>query len=168
MKRIDAWIGRTLFHPPIILLCQRTGMTQYAVYRYIWWLAALSALARGSNTAWWWQAFIVMLAICTTISAGLTPDRPRDGSASMRGLFLATLTLNLLGVGMDIDGSALATAQTIALLSAEYALTIRTFPPRSTREKKRPAMGFTCESTRTRCRVEPHSLTPDGEQARRS
>lgn len=135
MRRLDAWVGKTLFHPPIILLCQMTGMTQFAVYRYIWWVVALSWLARDSDASWWWQAFIIAFTLIRTLSAGLSPDRPRDGSLFLRVLFLATLPLNLLGT--VLTGNLFPSAQTIALLFAEYALTIRTIPPCPTGEQKR-------------------------------
>lgn len=41
---IDLWIGRTLFLPPIIKLCQATKQTQFAVSRLFWFVAALDQL----------------------------------------------------------------------------------------------------------------------------
>ena len=46
MRKLDLWIGTRLFHPPIIWLCQRTGMTQWAVSAYAWMAAAFTLVVR--------------------------------------------------------------------------------------------------------------------------
>src|SRR3546814_13593761 len=38
--KIDQWIGKTLFVPPIIKLCQLTRQSQFAVSRLFWFIAA--------------------------------------------------------------------------------------------------------------------------------
>ena len=135
LKRIDAWLAKHLFHPPVILLCQLTGMTQYAIYRYIWWVVALVLLARSGGVHWSWQAVIIIFTLGRTLSAGWKPDRPAEASGFLRAVFLLTLPLYLLA--LVAFGKGFGAAQTIALLFAEYAVTIRTIPPRSTREEKR-------------------------------
>jgi len=44
IANIDLWVGKTLFVPPIIKLCQLTGQTQFAVSRLFWFIAALDQL----------------------------------------------------------------------------------------------------------------------------
>lgn len=136
MKRIDAWLGKHLFHPPIILVCQLTGVTQYALYRYLWWGVALWMLWSQRNESWGFAALFIFFAFVRTLSAGIAPDRPRAGSAWVRAFFLISVSLQIIEL-LAIGGLAISITQTIAILFAEYALTIRTIPPRETREKSR-------------------------------
>ena len=47
--RADAWVGKTLFIPPIIKLCQLTRQTQFAVSRLFWFIAALDGFYRANT-----------------------------------------------------------------------------------------------------------------------
>ena len=46
---IDHWIGRTLFVPLIIRLCQLTRQTQFALSRLFWFIAALDGFYRAER-----------------------------------------------------------------------------------------------------------------------
>lgn len=46
---IDLWIGKTLFVPPIVRLCQLTGQSQFAVSRLFWFIAALDGFYRSET-----------------------------------------------------------------------------------------------------------------------
>ena len=48
LTAIDRWISRKLMQPMVIGLCQRWGMTQYAVARYAWMLAMWTLVMRIS------------------------------------------------------------------------------------------------------------------------
>src|SRR3546814_5005009 len=47
--KIDQWIGKTLFVPPIIKLCQLTRQSQFAVSRLFWFIAALDGFYRADT-----------------------------------------------------------------------------------------------------------------------
>lgn len=135
MRRLDAWLGKHLFHPPIILVCQLTGVTQYALYRYLWWGVALWMLWSQRNESWGFAAFFIFFAFVRTLSAGIAPDRPRDGLIWVRCFFIMSVLVQ--SVALLVGASVVGVIETIAILFAEYALTIRTIPPRETREKSR-------------------------------
>ena len=46
---VDHWIGKTLFVPPIVKLCQLTRQSQFAVSRLFWFIAALDAFYRAET-----------------------------------------------------------------------------------------------------------------------
>src|SRR3546814_1241528 len=47
--KIDHWIGRMLFVPPIIKLCQLTRQSQFAVARLFWFIASLVGFYRSEE-----------------------------------------------------------------------------------------------------------------------
>ncbi len=63
--RIDLWIGKTLFVPPIIKLCQLTRQSQYAVSRLFWFIAALDGFYRAdtlfSSILWCGMSILMMI-----------------------------------------------------------------------------------------------------------
>jgi hypothetical protein len=137
IRRIDAWVGLRLFHPPIIWVCQRAGMTQWAFYRYAWWIAALWCVWDDDRSSTVWTVLLVGGALIRTMSAGLHINRPARSLRLLRygGLFAALL---IVGFGAARQYSAAEFADQmgwdILMLAAEYAATIRTIPPRKKRE----------------------------------
>ena len=72
--KIDHWIGKTLFVPPIIKLCQLTHQTQFAVSRLFWFIAALDGFYRAETlfgSILWGVMSIIMM-----VSAACRADRP--------------------------------------------------------------------------------------------
>jgi hypothetical protein len=136
IRRLDAWIGTRLFHPPIIWLCQRAGMTQFALHRYIWWAVALLVVYRNDWKSWAWSAFVIFFALTRTISAAVAPDRAREGALWFRVLIWALIVLSVPDI---IAGASPNERVNVAILFAElvaeYAITIRTIPPRKRRER---------------------------------
>src|SRR3546814_8894588 len=49
LTSIDLWIGKKLFVPPIIKLCQLTRQSQFAVSRLFWFIAALDGFYRAET-----------------------------------------------------------------------------------------------------------------------
>lgn len=124
--KIDHWIGKTLFIPTIVKLCQLTRQSQFAVSRLFWFIAALDGLYRAETlfgSILWGGISIVMM-----ISAGWRADMPTRSSMFFRLLAAALLVADLL------EGAAtneLAGAEFwVFVLVAEYAAIIRTIPPR--------------------------------------
>jgi hypothetical protein len=61
--KIDHWIGKTLFAPPIIKLCQLTHQSQFAVSRLFWFIAAQRADSPATSFMFFRLLAIVMLAV---------------------------------------------------------------------------------------------------------
>lgn len=132
MKRLDLWLGKNLFQPPIILLCQLTGMTQYAVHRYLWWaIVAYAIWGIKPSDHWAIKTILIILGVSQTVSAGLFPDRPSNDSPWLRYLFIPVLAIELIASAILVTFPSLVL---VGALFAEYALTIKTIPPRNTKE----------------------------------
>jgi hypothetical protein len=125
LTEIDHWIGKTLFVPPIIKLCQLTRQSQFAVSRLFWFIAALDGFYRAETLFWsfvWGGLSIYMM-----ITASRRADSPATSLMSIRLLGVAFLLVDLV--------RGLATGQWagaefwVIVLAAEYAATIRTIPP---------------------------------------
>ena len=137
LNRIDAWLGKTLFHPPIILLCQVTRQSQYAIYRAMWFLVACHAtyFSMRDGSGWGWLLFVWFWTITTFISASIYPDRPVQSWGGFRVIMWIFLVIGVMAsstLGYITSG----TVRNIMILFAEYAATIKTIPPRKTREKR--------------------------------
>jgi hypothetical protein len=145
IRRIDHWIGTRLFHPPIIRLCQRTGMTQFAVARYAWMLAAWTLVMRISFEGvgdWIVSALILVVTVLETWRAAVMPNAPtrcNDGLRSIILLFAAIDigTLIFTSARSGFPGLSWSHAWDLFALIAEYAKTIRTIPPRSAPETRK-------------------------------
>ncbi|RVT93736.1 hypothetical protein [Sphingomonas crocodyli] len=144
MTRIDAWVGRTLFVPLIIRLCQLTGMTQYAVSNYAWVAAGLTMVARLKFDNGWaiaWAVFVMAFVLIDVIIGGLFPNLSRGGSPFIRKFVLALLLIfgPLDALEWALGGhkpNPLIYAWNFFALLAEYAKTIKTIPPLEKRKSK--------------------------------
>ena len=137
--KVDQWIGKTLFVPPIIKLCQLTHQSQFAVARLFWFIATLDGFYRAETVfgkVLWGGFSLVMM-----VTAATRADRP---TASY--MFLRLLAVLLFGLDL-ISGIAIGEWAGIEfwifVLVAEYAATIRTIPPRDA--SKRAARKATAE-----------------------
>ena len=126
--KIDHWIGRTLFVPPIIKLCQLTRQSQFAVSRLFWFIAALDGFYHAETlfSSILWGGMSVVMMITATQRA----DHPTASFMFLRMMGVAFLALDLAkGVATGVwAGSEFW----ILVLIAEYAATIRTVPPKET------------------------------------
>ncbi len=128
---IDHWVGKTLFVPPIIKLCQLTRQSQFAVSRMFWFIAALDAFYWAEtpfSSVLWGGASVVMM-----VTAVRRADSPTASFMIFRMLGLVMLALDLLKAASTGEWDR-AEFWFIALL-AEYAATIRTLPPRGAPKK---------------------------------
>lgn len=125
MTRLDLWIGRKLFVPPIIRLCQLTRQSQFAVSRLFWFVAALDGFYRAET----WVGSILFggLSIVMMITASFRADVPKASSMAFRMIALALLMLDLIKGA--VTGQWAGTEFWVFVLIAEYAATIRTIPP---------------------------------------
>jgi hypothetical protein len=124
--QIDQWIGKTLFVPPIIKLCQLTRQSQFAISRLFWFIAALDGFYRAETlfgSVLWGGMSVFMM-----ITASRRADHPTVSFMFFRMLALVFLVFDL---AKGVTTGAWAGAEFwIFVLVAEYAATIRTVPPR--------------------------------------
>ena len=123
--KIDAWIGKTLFIPPIIKLCQLTRQTQFAVSRLFWFIAALDGFYRANTlfSSILWGGMSVVMMITATKRA----DRPTASFMLLRLLSLLFLVIDVTEAATT--GKWAGVEFWVFVLIAEYAATIRTIPP---------------------------------------
>jgi hypothetical protein len=135
---MDHWIGLRLMHPPIVWVCQRAGISQYAFYRYSWWTAALLAVWLDANESKGFLIFDVLFALVRTLSAGINPDRPARSPLFIRVVLTAILLIDVGGIAVVGKVGAFTIGTALALIG-EYAATITTIPPRKKPEPKQSA-----------------------------
>lgn len=130
LTQIDLWIGKTLFVPPIVKLCQITRQSQFAVSRLFWFVAALDGFYRAETM--FGSVLFGALSIFMMLTASLRADMPTSSSMVFRMIALAFLIIDLIGGAAT--GEWLGTEFWVFVLIAEYAATIRTVPPREVRK----------------------------------
>lgn len=134
IRAIDHWIGKTLFVPIIIRVCQKAGITQYAFHNYgylIWSYLILSAALNTGKSI----GLALFVATFFTVLVGLNPAREGAPSPFMRGWWLILETIHIIAhvtgdkfLFADANWDMSCPATMIALF-AEYARTIKTIPP---------------------------------------
>ena len=140
MRRLDLWIGTRLFHPPIIWLCQHTGMTQWAVSAYAWMAAAFTLVVRIREGEIGLAIAAAIMAVISTISAALWPDMRRRPALWFRVFIWGMVVIDVVN---RATGSARPAHDPLAWrlawdafgLIGEYAKTITTVPPRKRRQR---------------------------------
>jgi hypothetical protein len=122
---VDVWIGKSLFTPLIIKLCQLTRQSQFAVSRLFWFIAALDGFYRAetlvSSVIWGGMSVFMM------VTASLRADDPTQSFKFFRLLSVLFLLLDLFKAAMT--GEWAGCEFWLFVLVAEYAATIRTIPP---------------------------------------
>jgi hypothetical protein len=135
LARLDLWIGKTLFLPPIIKLCQLTRQSQFAVARLFWFIAALDGLYRAETVLG--AVIFGALSVVMMLTAALRADRPTNSTLWFRMFALAFLLIDI--VSGAVTGKWAGVEFWLFALIAEYAGTIRTIPPLPTTERSRAA-----------------------------
>lgn len=135
LAEIDAWIGKTLFIPPVIKLCQLTRQNQFAVSRMFWFAAALDGLYHADTTL----GYVIWggLSIVMMITAARRADSPTASFMFFRLLAMLLLILDL--VTGAATGRWAGLEFWLFVLIAEYAATIRTLPPIKKTRRERAA-----------------------------
>ncbi|QGN56423.1 hypothetical protein GKE62_11205 [Novosphingobium sp. Gsoil 351] len=124
--KVDHWIGRTLFFPPTIKLCQLTRQSQFAVSRMFWFIAALDGfyLAETLFGSVLWGGMSAIMMIGATRRA----DVPTISFLFFRLLAIAFLVLDFVKGVTTVEWAGIEFW--LFVLTAEYAAIIRTIPPR--------------------------------------
>jgi len=130
---IDLWIGKTLFIPPIIKLCQITRQSQYAISRLFWFLVALDQLRVAQTLAS--QILAGLFCIVMMVTASLRADMPAFSMMWFRMLAIGFLVLDCAQA--VVNGTWRGVEIWLLVLIAEYAATIVTIPPSEVRKKER-------------------------------
>jgi hypothetical protein len=129
LAAVDNWIGKTLFLPLIIKLCQATRQTQYAVSRLFWFVVALDQL-RLANTLGE-RVVAGVFSLVMMLTASLRADMP---AVSMMWFRILAIVMLLLDVARSAStGEWKGVEAWLLILFAEYAATIRTIPPTETK-----------------------------------
>ncbi len=122
---LDVWIGKTLFVPPIIKLCQMTRQSQYAVSRLFWFVTALDQLRIATTLTS--QIIAGLFSLFMMFTASFRADMP---AFSMRWFRMMALVLLMLDVGSSLfSGHWRGVEIWLLVLFAEYAATITNVPP---------------------------------------
>ena len=141
MTNIDVWIGKTLFVPPIIRLCQATRQSQYAVSRLFWFITALDQLRIA--TALSTQIIAGLFSLFMMFTATFRADIPAFSMMWFRMMALVLLALDVFsGV---VSGAWKGVEIWVLVLFAEYAATIDTIPPI---EDRKPAKSLRPDEAR--------------------
>jgi hypothetical protein len=130
LTKIDLYIGKTLFVPLIIKLCQLTRQTQFAVSRMFWFIAALDGFYRAETK--FGSILFGGMSIFMMLIATRRPDMPTRSFLWFRMFALVLLVLDLLSGA--VTGSFAGTEFWVFVLLAEYAASIETLPPREDRK----------------------------------
>lgn len=127
MSNFDAWAAKHLFHPIIRLVCQRTALTQWALYRVGWWLFAVLSILLDQGRDWAFTALLVLFALSRTIPAGLNLNAPAKPSVGIRyGLWFGLLATVLFPTDVSKLDEVIAL---LLALAAEYATTMKPILP---------------------------------------
>jgi hypothetical protein len=125
LTNFDLWLGKTLFVPPIVKLCQVTRQSQFAVSRLFWFIAALDGFYRADTLIA--SVIFGVLSLIMMVTASLRADSPTRSSFWMRMIALLLLAVDLLAGA--VTGAWAGAEFWFFVLVAEYAATIRTIPP---------------------------------------
>ena len=124
LAKVDQWVGKTLFLPPIIKFCQLTRQSQFACSRLFWFIAALDGFYRAqtmfSSILWGGMSVVMML------TASRRADIPNQSFILFRLLGIVFLVFDVLS-GL-LNGKLGGAEFWLLVLIAEYASTIRTLP----------------------------------------
>jgi len=125
MTHIDVWIGKTLFVPPIIKVCQLTKQSQYAVSRLFWFITALDQLRIATTLGS--QIIAGLFSLFMMFTASFRADMPAFSMRWFRMMALAFLLLDVFAGVLRGDWKGVEIW--VLVLFAEYAATIHTLPP---------------------------------------
>lgn len=132
MRRIDKWIGKTIFHPPIISICQRLKVSQYFIHRTSWFAAALLIFKSNieNEPTLFSIIFCGLACVIFMLRAALTDDATPSTTTFYFRMFLI-IVLPLVILREDV----IAIIGQILMITAEYAATIINIPPTKNRSK---------------------------------
>ena len=145
MENFDHFVGKTLFIPPIIKMCQTFGWSQYRLGNYAVAIAWLTLLYSLKLDGWFNITLFVLGAIITILSiirAALSPESKSSADSSgwrMVYFLLFGMDLFTAALAKEVDASL---AFWFLLLTASYAFSIKQIPPREKKSKAKAGGEF--------------------------
>jgi hypothetical protein len=137
LAALDFWLGKALFLPPIIKLCQVTRQSQYAISRLLWFVVALDQMRLAQTIGQ--QILAGLFAVAMMLTASLRADMP---ASSWRWFRLLALVLLVLDVVQGVRAGTWEGVEIwLLILFAEYAATIRTIPPADAQRREKVSEG---------------------------
>jgi hypothetical protein len=94
LNSLDLWIGKSLFLPPIVKLCQLTYQSQFAVSRLFWFIAMLDGFYHADTL--FSSVVFGGLSVFMMVTASMRADMPTRSSLFFRMLALLFFLLDLL------------------------------------------------------------------------
>jgi hypothetical protein len=148
LEKIDTWIGKTLFVPPIVRFCQWSGWSQYLVHNFLYligsYMMLMAVMAKGESAV---LEFFVALVL--TVKIGRDPEYKGYESRFLRYSFIVISVIHVIAhvTGRHILGSGpnwdLSCPVVTMWLTAEYARTIKTIPPLEDKARERKVVRVT-------------------------
>jgi hypothetical protein len=143
IRYTDHWLGTKIYQPVLIWICQIFGISQYKLYRILWWTASSAVLygaAPKDLVGYMFYGLQAVFVIGWAIAVVYLSDIPKKPDAPFRHVLLMAGVLGGLGALIRLfsigDTRSIETFILLAL-SAEYALTITTIPPKPIRKNRR-------------------------------
>jgi hypothetical protein len=129
IREIDAWIGKTLFHPLIIVVCQMMNWTQYRFAQFTYLFVMMVMFFTSSS----WIGYLLfgfqsMMAMMHIV---YLPDKSVGESLGGRMFWMGLLIGCSWAYAIGASDALLPLVWlSIGMLTRQYALTIKTIPPR--------------------------------------
>lgn len=136
MERIVKFLGKHLFFPVIIRICQWSRCNQYLFYRIMWSLGYLFIAAESIEyrQPWGMALFIPAFLMCAYV-AWVKWDVPSKGSVGLTFLFLVMAVANT--VALLLSGRNPSEDMfSWFICFGEFARLIQTIPPTETKKKE--------------------------------
>lgn len=136
-RRIDEWVGWTLFIPPIIRLCQKLEWSQHRMANVMSFIGALCMIPMAVEWNNWFFYFCMgVVIICEGLIVAMKPEYEGD----IMGRFWRLFDMVLLQFAMLIAVSSIMTGKDFAVplgltlwlflrVGEDYARTIYKIPP---------------------------------------
>lgn len=139
IRRTDEWIGKNVFHPPIIKMLQNVpNMTQYSVGRDIATLGWFSMLytAIALDLGLFFITIDGIILLCFMIRSICIPaNKPVYSYYGVRIMWYVYLILLTLLPYILIGASPLYIMFALCMLTSEYCFTIKNIPPKEKKVK---------------------------------
>lgn len=140
---IDVKIGKLLFIPIIIKICQLFNWNQFQFYRYGYALAAMLLFPYGWKTGSW--IIIAMLGFFIFIfvlSAIVQNDKPSPAASSLWRLLTIVIFVSLDAIPflMGMEEFDISIFSIPLMTFAEYAKVIDRLPPREIKQSRKASV----------------------------
>jgi hypothetical protein len=140
IRKIDGWIGKHLFFPPIVKACQVTGLDQFSFANHFFILQCLVGMSfmRFTDPMWTMLFILTGASILFAVYQYKTGKTWRGGSNLsfyMRIVFYILLIIDIKNIIVFGNTMSYVSAfRSVANLVVFYAIDIKIIPPSSAKE----------------------------------